>query len=128
VVDAVYAALLGIGRYHTGIETSVSSRYQYSSLISALPFFGWALETLLARLPSRAGVRAALSTLLIAGALWSAARGWPTVARGWADGRGRNTRHTLFADPNPPAIGAIPGIPFLPTERARELVVLYHLH
>ena len=34
----------------------------------------------------------------------------------------------LLRDPAPPAEGAVPGIPFLSTARAKELIVAYHLH
>jgi hypothetical protein len=55
-------------------------------------------------------------------------RGWPHEAEMFAQWRGRNTRQILLQDQHPPAQGAVPGIPFLATARAKELIELYHLH
>ena len=57
-----------------------------------------------------------------------AARGWPAAAENFAQSRGRNTRELLLQRNDPPAEGAVPGIPFLPTRRARELIEAYGLH
>jgi hypothetical protein len=60
--------------------------------------------------------------------MWHVTRGWPDVAGNFAAYRGRNTRELLLRNPNPPAEKAVPGIDFLPTKRAKELIEIYHLH
>lgn len=126
--DLGNAALLGIGRYHTGLGTVTSSRYQYISLLCTLPFVGAAFDGLLrrfSRTPSWAatiGVAGLIATILVA------VSPWPGAMRDWADGRGRNTRHLIFVASAPPAEGAVPGIPNLPTQRARELAKRFTLH
>jgi hypothetical protein len=125
--DLGNAVLLGIGRYHTGLETVISSRYQYASLLCTLPFAGYALERLVASC-APAPARVALASALIVAATWLSARSWADDLRGWAEARGRVTRALIFTDPNPPAMGAVPGIPFMSTARARELAAHYHLH
>lgn len=123
------SVLLGIGRYHTGLEATISSRYHYNALLCTLPFAGLAVEGLLRRrFPPWAGPRCAVAVaLVVAAALW-AARDWRQTARDFCDSRGRATRDLIFLQPQPPAEGAIPGIPSLSTARAKELVETFHLH
>ena len=129
LVDLGNAVLLGIGRYHTGLPASIGSRYQYYALICTLPFIGFWVETMLRSWTgARAGLRTAIALALVAGAGAWVARDWGAVSEWFAAGRGRNTRYILFEDAHPPAMGAIPGIPFLATDRAQELVRHYHLH
>lgn len=124
--DLGNAGLLGIGRHHTGLAMANSSRYYYSSLVCVLPFLALSFEAALAKLPSRPRMIAAtLIIVMVAGAI---ARQWPREAEAFANGRGRNTRAILLRDPAPPAEGAVPGIPFLSTARAKELIAAYHLH
>jgi hypothetical protein len=123
------SVLLGIGRYHTGLEATISPRYHYDALLCTLPFAGLAVEAFLrrrfARLPGAR--RAVACALVVAAALW-VSRDWGRTARDFCDSRGRATRDLIFRQPRPPAEGAIPGIPFLPTARAKELVEIFHLH
>ncbi|HVU35375.1 MAG TPA: hypothetical protein VHE61_18200 [Opitutaceae bacterium] len=128
VFDFGNAVLMGIGRYNEPLITATSSRYQYISLICTLPFFGVLLETVLHAIPASTIVRRVSAALALAVATWVAMHNWPSVMSGWAEYRGRNTRYTVFQDPNPAPEGAIPGIPFLQTRRAKELVAQYHLH
>jgi hypothetical protein len=124
--DLGNAALLGIGRYHTGLQFANSSRYYYSSLVCVTPFLGFLGDRLGARLPG--GWRTAVAAVVIAAAAAGVARKWPGEARLYAERRGRDTRHTLLVETNLPAEGAVPGIPFMQTRRAKELISIYHLH
>lgn len=126
--DLGNSLLLGIGRYHTGVETTISSRYQYSSLLCVLPFMGLAFASLLGRIPSRFQLRILATGALLLIIAWVVSRNWPEEIRGFAFGRGTETRRILTSDPHPPAMGAVPGIPFLSTARAKELIHIYNLH
>ena len=123
--DLGNAVLLGIGRFHTGFETSTSSRYQYSSLVVALPFVGFALSDALALVPGK--LRAVVASLALVLLAYGVMRGWPDSAGPFCGSRGAESRRTLLgtADPGP---YAVPGIPFMTTERGRELIAKYHLH
>jgi hypothetical protein len=125
--DLGNAVLLGIGRHHTGLVFANSSRYYYNSLVCVVPFLAVLCNDCLGlvRLPRW---RLAVATVVIAGASIGVARKWPLEAESFAAGRGRNTRQVLLRDPAPPAEGAVPGIPFLRTQRAKELIEIYHLH
>lgn len=120
--DLGNSVLLGIGRYHTGLETTISSRYQYGSLLATLPFLGLAFAALLARVPSVFRLRTAAAALALAGAVVLFLQGWSHEAPGFAAARGTATRHLLHVDPAPPEMGAVPGIPFLSTRDAKHLV------
>lgn len=124
------AVLLGIGRFHTGVESTTSSRYQYLSLLTLAPFLGIAVER-----AWRSVSRTIPGTLRVAGAClivlqigWLVGHSWPRELRRWADARGGNTREILAREPLPGEVGAIPGIPYLTNERARELVEEFNLH
>lgn len=121
-------ALLGIGRYHTGLLTTTGSRYQYVSLLATVPFCAVVAEAATARLQSRRALAAMLMAAMIASVSWLALKPWPETMTGWADWRGRQGRHTLLNNPQAPAMGAVPGIDFMPTEKARELIEKFHLH
>jgi hypothetical protein len=125
VYDLGNATLLGIGRFHTGFDTSTSSRYQYSSLLVMLPFLGFCLASLLERLPARFQ-QTATAIALIAISGW-VSRGWKSTAQPFCDSRGAASRHALLTDPTPGPF-AVPGIPFMSTERGKELIQKYHLH
>jgi hypothetical protein len=96
-------------------------------LLCTLPFLGFAFAAWLEPLPSprlRRALAFGLGLLFIG----LNARDWPQAAADFATHRGRNTRELLLRHPNPPAENAVPGIPFLPTARAKELIAIYHLH
>jgi hypothetical protein len=128
VFDLGNAVLLGIGRYHVGLFTATSSRYQYISLICTLPFVAAACEGVLRRLRSAPQWSGALAAVGLWATTLIVVSSWPAAMQGWAEGRGRKTREVVFHDRNAPAEGAIPGIPQLRTQRARELAAEYHLH
>ncbi len=125
LLDLGNAALLGIGRHHTGLPAANSERYYYTALLCFLPFLALALENWLAAFGR--GCRP-VAVVVLALAFVLAAWGWPAAAEGFAQSRGRNTRELLLRRTGTPAEGAVPGIPFLPTRRARELIEAYGLH
>ncbi|MDD3179128.1 MAG: hypothetical protein PHQ04_02125 [Opitutaceae bacterium] len=125
--DLGNSVLLGIGRYHTGLETTISSRYQYSSLLSTLPLAGFWITRQFERLPARWFLpRIAAASLLLA-TTWIVTRGWTQELRPFAFARGTESRRILLHESNP-GPNAVPGIDFLPTERARQLIRQYNLH
>jgi hypothetical protein len=125
--DLGNAVLLGIGRHHTGLPAANSERYYYTALLCFLPFAGLVFGRWIAAVPVPRP-RVALATALLALAALLAAAGWPAAAEHFADHRGRNTREILLRRADAPAEGAVPGIPFLKTQRARELIEAYGLH
>lgn len=126
--DLGNAVLLGIGRYHTGFETVISSRYNYSSLLATLPFAALWLEHLLNRFIARVRVRQVIAVALLAGAVWFGLQGWPRELASFTDWRGTGLRK-LLADPAAARAGAtVPALEFMRTERAMELIQRYNLH
>jgi hypothetical protein len=125
--DLGNAALLGIGRHHTGLRAANSERYYYVALLCTLPFLGLAFSRWRDDLPTPR-LRLAVACTLGLLSVWFVARDWPRATEAFATGRGRNTRDLLLRHPNPPAENAVPGIPFLPTKRAKELIEAFHLH
>ncbi len=124
--DIGTAMLLGLGRYHTGFETAISSRYQYTSLICTLPFAGLFMEVLIERLVRTCAWRLpAGAVLAILTAVW-VGRHWEMEMEKWSDWRGREPRQTLLLAETP-AYFAVGGIPSMPTRRAKELVERYDL-
>jgi len=125
--DLGNALLVGIGRYHTGFVASLSSRYQYSSLLATLPFAGVLLAAALERLPAvrpRAIVGGVLLALLAGWCL----RGWPAELKEFTGWRGTDMR-ALIAAPatNDPTV-TLPALDFMHVERAKALQRSYHLH
>ena len=128
VYDLGNAALLGVGRYHTGFLAAMSSRYQYGSLLATLPFFALAAEAALDRglrydrllTWGKAVALAAIVAVLL--------RGWPAPLAEFTRWRGTELRQLLAApatnDPNV----KVTALDFMHVERAKALVRAYHLH
>jgi hypothetical protein len=125
--DLGNAVLLGIGRYHTGIPSTVSSRYQYAALLSYMPMAAFWLVTQWDRLPTSSVPRNAMLGVLLAGLAAFLCWQWPSDLDHFAERRGTRSRRILFVDANPGS-QAVPGIPELPMERAKILIAEYHLH
>lgn len=127
LLDGGNAVLLGIGRFQTGLGAAQSSRYQYAALLFWAPMFGYLLSTLLAsaRLPER--VRMGLFAAGLAAACFLMCRAWGPTIDTFSRERGTDSRRHLLTDANPETY-SVPGIPFMPIQRARELIVKYHLH
>jgi hypothetical protein len=125
--DLGNAMLVGLGRYHLGLETSVSSRYQYASLVAILPLAGfWCSEQWEKMRFPTLGRRIGLAVVLAA--LASAlCRQWAGAIEPFSTWRGTDSRRVLLVDPNPGPF-AVPGYPGFPTQRAKALIAKYHLH
>ena len=124
--DLGNAGLLGIGRFHTGLLASVSSRYQYASLIAVAPLAGFWVETMVGRIPLAGVVRRALLVLAVGLAASLMAAGWPFQMRGFAEWRGSRSR-AIFID-GTSGSQEVPGFPGFPMARAKVLVRKYDLH
>jgi hypothetical protein len=125
--DLGNAVLMGIGRYHTGFDAALSSRYQYSSLLATLPFAAALLDAVLARLPGirlRQGITAALAVGLAVHCL----RGWPAALAGFTGWRGTELRRLIAAPATDDPSVRVPALDFMHIERAKALQRTYNLH
>ena len=125
--DLGNSALLGIGRYHMGIPTAVSSRYQYAALLSFMPIAGYWFSCQWQKLNAPARALRTAATCLLAALALALCLQWPSEMNHFAEWRDTRSRHILFEEPNPGA-QAVPGIPDLPMDRAKDLIARYHLH
>jgi hypothetical protein len=125
--DLGNAALLGIGRYQTGLSMATSSRYQYASLVGIIPLAGFWLSRQWERLPGPAALRGLALTALLAGIAVPMLRQWPVDLDPFTAWRGTESRRVLLGDSSQePQV--VPGYPDFPMERARQLIVIYNLH
>lgn len=125
--DLGNAVLLGIGRYHTGLPASVSSRYQYASLIGILPLAGFWFSEQWEKIPfSRTPRRIALVALSTV-AVICLCRQWPADLGPFTTWRGTDSRRVILGNSDQGPQG-VPGIPGLPMARARQLAARYSLH
>lgn len=127
LLDVGTSLLLGLGRHHTGLETVTSSRYQYVELACFLPFAAVGLRAGLDRF-ARWPVAQRTAAVVAVGALAAIAlEPWPRFTRFVAESNGRAPRQALLVDPHPPAQGTVPGIDFISTARAKELIAEFQL-
>jgi hypothetical protein len=126
-LDLGNAVLLGIGRYHTGLASVVSSRYQYAALICLAPLGGYWFSRLCERVRRPALVRYALAPVLLIIFAAALCRQWSGALEPFTAQRGSESRRILFAEAAP-AADSVPGIPGLPMDRAKALITKYHLH
>ena len=125
--DLGSALLVGIGRYHTGFLASLSSRYQYASLLATLPFATLLLAAALDRIPAaghRDWIRLGTVLILIAACL----RGWPDELRGFTGPRGTQLRALMAAPATDDPDLKVPALDFMHIERAKALQRTYGLH
>ena len=121
------AVLLGIGRFHTGLPTTIASRYQYASLLGSMPILGFAFSTLLGAVPVPNAVRGLVAAVILGALGLNLVRDWRPQIEPFTDWRGTQSRRILLEDPDPPR-DAVPGIPGLPMDRAKVLIETYRLH
>ena len=126
--DLGNAGLLGIGRYHTGFATTISSRYNYSSLLATLPFAALALDHAINRWVARARLRQAAAGALLAGVIWLGLHSWPRELAGFTGWRGTDMRRLMQDRAAARAGATVPALDFMRTERAMELIHRYDLH
>jgi hypothetical protein len=125
--DLGNAALLGIGRFHTGLASTVSSRYQYASLLGIVPAAGFWVARQLERLPGPSAARRLLFAALLGACAYSMCRQWSAQLDPFTTSRGSESRRLLLVD-KVPYPNSVPGIPFLPMDRAKALIAKYKLH
>ena len=120
--DLGNATLLGFGRYWTGLAASVSSRYQYVSLLCFAPFLVIAAGYLIRKFLV-GKFRTVCKSLLVACWITILIVPWPRKVNQWIQWRGYGPR--AQAAGTMPAQGvALCG---LPTSRIQELVREFHL-
>jgi len=112
--DLATGAALGYARTWTGLSTTVSSRYQYISLLAFAPMAGIAV----------AGWRKELKVIVFVLWIWLLVYRWEGTADHWAATRGTNIRYALAH--NRPYAAFDPSR--LSTAEARRLVEQFHLH
>ncbi len=134
IVDCLTSGIIGIARFHEGIASAVSSRYQYSSLVSFAPCFAFTIEAWLRRVTA-IRPRAAAPMLLAGTAMWIALIAWPWRAqmRDWSQWRGTQGRALFFKgkldEQRPPQYGPWIGLPkMLSTEEAHATIEEFNLH
>jgi len=125
--DLGNAVLLGIGRHHTEFGGLLSSRYQYSSLLTTLPFLAALLDAFVARLPFRRVPAWGLGIviLLFAGLML---RGWPSALAEFTSWRGASLRQLMAEPPTTDPDVLVPSLDFMHIERAKALQRAYNLH
>ena len=126
--DLGNAVLLGIGRYHTGFETVISSRYNYSSLLATLPFAALWFEHWLNRLVARIRVRQVFAAAALGGVIWFGLHDWPRELASFTGWRGTDLRRLMSDQAAARAGATVPALGFMRTERAMELIHRYNLH
>ncbi len=128
VYDLGNAALLGVGRYHTGLLAAIGSRYCYSSLLASLPFAGlllaWAIEKAL----PRARLRRLAAGVLLAGLAGLCLRGWPASLDPFVAWRGTEMRRLMRAPYTTAPAATAPALEFMHIERAKALQRAFNLH
>lgn len=128
VYDFGSAALLGIGRYHTGLLAALSPRYYYSSLLATLPFAGLLLAWVMERFLPRGNPRRLAAGVLLVGLAWHCLHGWPASLAPFVAWRGTEMRRLVQA-PYTSAPGAtVPALDFMHIERAKALQRAFNLH
>lgn len=126
--DLGNAVLLGIGRYHTGIATCISSRYYYSSLIAVLPFAGVAADRLLQALTARFSWRHWATAALLVVLTLACLRTWPPELAGFVGWRGTDARKQMAQPAVAGSKETMPALDFMHVERGKALTRAYHLH
>jgi len=121
-LDLGNASLLGLGRWQGGPAASVSSRYQYMSLLCFLPVLGLCLEAAMERHLHRFGrLGLWLPGAGLAALGWLLMTSWAEPMRLWSVLHGVETHQALRHAGVAPGDAGMPGVSFITPERAREL-------
>lgn len=119
-VDFAGAAQLAFGRYALGVDSSISYRYQYVSLLCFAPFLGIAMATIASPYLRR---RIGYTTAMVC---WALLLGYPWARHSarWSGWRGIEIREAVKRTPDDERFG----LPAITAGRARELIEKYNLH
>jgi len=128
LLDLGYAALLGLGRSEGDLHNTMSSRYQYNSLLCALPFLAVCFESLLQRGIVRHSIKLGVGVGIIVVVASVACLQWKPMLPSWVEWRGLGSRRLLFETNPIPAGNDLVGEPYVKNLRAKELADKYHLH
>src|SRR5580658_3101875 len=90
--DLANAVLLGIGRYHTGLQAAVSSRYQYASLIGILPLAAFWVSRQWEKIPTSRDPRRLMFAALLAAISFAMCRQWSVELDPFTIWRGTTSR------------------------------------
>lgn len=126
--DLGNAALLGLGRYHTGFEASLSSRYNYSSLLATLPFLGLLANHVIARALPTARARVAIAGVVVTGLVLGCLVTWPSELAPFVRWRGTELRELIQAPATNDPAARVPALDLMHIERAKALTRAYNLH
>lgn len=125
--DLGNAIVLAIGRYHEGAIYANSWRYQYSSLISTMPFVALVIDKLINSLFSNERFRKLSCAILLIFCCAYIVYPWKAKMDHWSGWRGKEGRKALIRqNPNFRSWLGVP--PVITYEEARNVVVKYNLH
>ena len=96
IFDLSNAAVLGIGRYHEGLNNAVVSRYQYTSLISFVPFLGLITAHALSALKQRMKLYTTAATALLSVWIFIIGTPWHKEMKSWSRWHGRQGRNLIL--------------------------------
>jgi hypothetical protein len=125
VLEISNAALVSVGRFHTGIDAAVGSRYQYVPLFCLAVPVGVVVDWFGATLSSLSPLTrwfAPVAPVLLA---WSIARPWREQMHAWSGWRGMDVRALLDARRDSTLM---PFVATVSTAEAHRLQERFHLH
>ena len=119
--------MIGVGRYHEGIQFSVSSRYQYATLIFFTPFLGIFVSTLLKHLFKTPLIYSTVSSVLIFAWVLQISIPWGAELQTWSVSRGKEGRAFFLKKKQAgPVWYGLP--PVISLEDGNRVVNYYNLH
>ena len=126
--DLGNTALVTMGRFHTGAQYAVSSRYQYETLIFLIPGVVALLSTLDNQLRGSHSLRLSIFALLFAATTTLSFTRWSPIIEEWSNSRGTHGRKFFFSKPKkrPGEWWGLPNI--LAREEAERVIKYYNLH
>lgn len=120
------ALLMGIGRFHTGLGSSFSSRYQYIAALATAAALALVVGALLRRVPAPRWIGHGIAALATLALSFHVVRPWTGMMNNWRTWRGQEIRAALKQPPEsaPPNFSRLP---WIDNERTRVLVKKYDL-